>query len=104
MKTLRHGARERYSSALARVAGDIGLIIQSANATSMSGLLVGSLLPPSGSIVTETSAVVRASAERTTSAAPRASGRNVGDGIVFVEPFAMVHAWMPRRAHRVGTS
>src|SRR5580700_10453879 len=56
--------------------------------TSISGLPVGSRLPPSGASVTVTSVVERASAGSNTITAPRASGRKVGDAVTLAAPRA----------------
>ena len=69
----------------------------------MKGLVVGALLPPSGSIVTATSVVALASAESTTNATPFTFGTKVSAGAIFCEPCALVHAsyLSPRRVRNV---
>lgn len=60
--------------------------------TTRIGLEVGCLLPPSGSTLTATADVARASGGSATTATPCASGTNVSDGTIFEPPFGSVHA------------
>jgi len=60
--------------------------------TTNSGLVVGALLPPSGSTLTAMAATVDALTGSETSATPERSGMNVMDGAIFCAPTCSVHA------------